>query len=146
MGVIWCVVGVFWCVVGVANQCSSSTWWVWLSVATVVYILVTNVVLSLFSLSFLHPPLNRVELLPGASHSVQVIRSFLGRESTTTDGKALWNKLSSSINVLSPSDMNYALYRCDNEEKDDGRGGGVYVVPGAGAMVYCGLQVNKTLV
>ena len=37
-------------------------------------------------------------------------------------------------------DLNYSLYRCDTEERDEGQGGGCYVVPGAGALVYCGLQ------
>jgi hypothetical protein len=37
-------------------------------------------------------------------------------------------------------DLNYALYRCDQEERDEGFGGGSYEVPGAGRFVYCGLQ------
>lgn len=37
-------------------------------------------------------------------------------------------------------DLNYALYRCDQEERDEGQGGGAYEVPGAGRLVYCGLQ------
>ena len=43
-------------------------------------------------------------------------------------------------------DMNYLLYRCDAEERDDSEGEkGVYVVPGFGALPYCGLQGFQSL-
>ena len=86
----------------------------------------------------------RVELLPTASQAVQLIRSFLGKESSSSVGCELQNKLSSAAPSLSFNDLNYALYRCDAEERADGQGGGVYVVPRAGAMVYCGLQVRDS--
>ena len=41
---------------------------------------------------------------------------------------------------LSLSDLNRVLYRADPEERDDGNGGGVYVLPDTGPLVYCGLQ------
>ena len=49
-------------------------------------------------------------------------------------------ELDDIISKLSLTDLNRILYRCDPEEKDDGNGGGVYVLPHVGAMTYCGLQ------
>lgn len=38
-------------------------------------------------------------------------------------------------------DLNYVLYRCDEEEKDEFPGiGGVYTIPGYGEMAYCGIE------
>ena len=56
------------------------------------------------------------------------------------EGKDLRRKLGQVCEQLELLDLNFALYRCDNEERDDGHGGGVYTVPGAGALVYCGFQ------
>ena len=81
-----------------------------------------------------------MELLPEATKSTQVIRSFLECDKTSSEGCGLWSQLTSLSSSLSLIDLNYILYRCDNEEKDEGNGGGVYVVPGAGPLVYCGLQ------
>ena len=83
----------------------------------------------------------RVELLPEATKSTQVIRSFLECDKASSEGCGLWSQLTSLSSSLSLIDLNYILYRCDNEEKDEGNGGGVYVLPGAGPLVYCGLQV-----
>jgi len=45
------------------------------------------------------------------------------------------------INSLDLIDVNYLLYRCDAEERDDSDGQrGVYDVPGFGTLPYCGLQ------
>uniref|UniRef100_A0A1B0DM07 Glycogen debranching enzyme n=1 Tax=Phlebotomus papatasi TaxID=29031 RepID=A0A1B0DM07_PHLPP len=46
-------------------------------------------------------------------------------------------KIVSSLNLI---DLNRALYRCDEEEKDMGCGSGSYDIPGFGRMVYCGTQ------
>ena len=77
--------------------------------------------------------------------AVQTIRSFLGQpcEATTSgcgEGSGLIREVASHIEELDLLDLNYALYRCDQEERDDGNGGGAYEVPGAGSLVYCGLQ------
>ncbi|KAF2456675.1 hypothetical protein BDY21DRAFT_345776 [Lineolata rhizophorae] len=38
-------------------------------------------------------------------------------------------------------DLNYLLYRCDPEERDESKGkDGVYTIPGFGTLVYAGLQ------
>lgn len=49
-------------------------------------------------------------------------------------------ELSDIVGSLSLSDLNKVLYRCNEEESDQGFGGGAYVVSTTGAMVYCGLQ------
>lgn len=50
------------------------------------------------------------------------------------------DELDAIVGNLSLSDLNRVLYRADPEERDDGNGGGVYVLPNTGALVYCGLQ------
>jgi len=49
-------------------------------------------------------------------------------------------ELSSIVEKLTLFDLNHVLFRCHNEEVDDGYGGGVYNIPGAGDMIYAGLQ------
>lgn len=82
-----------------------------------------------------------MELLPDAVDSVNVLRSFLGRDKTNPEGRGLWFEFANEIKSLSLIDLNYILYRCDSEERDDGKGSGVYEVPTVGPMIYCGLQV-----
>ena len=50
------------------------------------------------------------------------------------------DELDAIIANLSLSDLNRVLYRADPEEQDDGNGGGVYVLPDTGPLMYCGLQ------
>ena len=50
------------------------------------------------------------------------------------------DELDAIVGNLSLSDLNRVLYRADPEERDDDNGGGVYVLPDTGALVYCGLQ------
>ena len=57
-----------------------------------------------------------------------------------TSNNQMLVELSDIVGSLSLSDLNKVLYRCNEEESDQGFGGGVYVVPTTGAMVYCGLQ------
>lgn len=82
----------------------------------------------------------RVSLVPATCMAIQLIRSFLGREKTAEVGTKWRQAIEAAIGELNLLDLNYSLYRCDQEERDDGYGGGAYVVPGAGAFVYCGIQ------
>ena len=44
------------------------------------------------------------------------------------------------ISRLTLADMNRLIYRCDQEERDEGRQGAAYEVPNWGPLVYAGLQ------
>lgn len=44
------------------------------------------------------------------------------------------------IKKINLADLNRVLYRCDHEERDDGRGFDVYNIPNYGSLVYAGLQ------
>lgn len=48
--------------------------------------------------------------------------------------------LSPVVNRLDLADLNRAIYRCDQEERDEGYGFGAYDIPNFGPMVYCGVQ------
>lgn len=52
--------------------------------------------------------------------------------------------LAPALRDLDLADFNALLYRCDAEEREAG-GGGVYDVPGSGALVYAGLQGAASL-
>lgn len=41
---------------------------------------------------------------------------------------------------MSLADLNRALYRCDQEERDEGYDFGAYNIPNFGSTFYCGLQ------
>ena len=44
------------------------------------------------------------------------------------------------ISRLTLADMNRVIYRCDQEERDEGRDWAAYDVPSFGPLVYSGLQ------
>ncbi len=69
-----------------------------------------------------------------------MLRSFLGQSSESAEGCGLRQKVELCSENMDLLDLNYVLYRCDQEERDEGFGGGAYQVPGAGSFVYCGLQ------
>lgn len=83
---------------------------------------------------------SRVSLVAEANLAVQLVRSFLGQSIESAEGCGLRQKLAACCEALDLLDLNFALYRCDQEERDDGMGGAAYEVPGAGSLVYCGLQ------
>ncbi|XP_065155607.1 glycogen debranching enzyme isoform X2 [Atheta coriaria] len=73
----------------------------------------------------------RVSLKKSAQSSVKILRNLI--ESPQVELKSI-------INDLSLNDLNRALYRCSQEEYDDGFNIGCYNVPGHGELVYAGLQ------
>ena len=81
-----------------------------------------------------------MELFPEACDGIMFIRSFLKKATSSKEGIELRDKMEDLCARLHLLDLNYVLYRCDSEERDEGNGGGVYNVPGAGDMVYCGIQ------
>lgn len=54
------------------------------------------------------------------------------------------SKIISTVSKLNLIDLNQALFRCSEEDLEDGTG--TYNVPGYGNLVYCGLQGIKTIV
>ena len=89
-------------------------------------------------------------MLPDAASAIQLLRGFTGKPLTAANskashdqGKSIFKELRTAITPLSLVDLNYVLYRCDNEEQVDRPGNGVYNVPGYGPLVYCGLQGEK---
>lgn len=49
-------------------------------------------------------------------------------------------ELRNVISKLKLEDLNHALYRCDQEERDGGNGFDVYIIPNYGSLVYAGFQ------
>lgn len=74
----------------------------------------------------------------GASAALCKLRNFV--HIATSDAV---NELVNIVNELNLADLNRSLYRCNEEESDEGRGIGVYNIPGFAPLVYCGLQGNE---
>ncbi|XP_033098498.1 glycogen debranching enzyme-like [Anneissia japonica] len=87
----------------------------------------------------------RISLNPVARMAVQSLRSCVaqfGYRVRTLSGNSPRSNCDfmSIAEKLTLGDMNQVLYHCENEEKDDGKGGGLYHIPGYGNTVYCGIQ------
>lgn len=57
-----------------------------------------------------------------------------------TKNGAEYDNLKAIISKLNLNDLNRLIYRCDQEERDMGKGSGTYDIPGYGPLVYCGTQ------
>lgn len=53
---------------------------------------------------------------------------------------AKYHELRDIVGKMNLVDLNAAIYRCDEEERDVGKGFGAYDIPGYGPLVYCGSQ------
>lgn len=66
-----------------------------------------------------------------ASKSLREIIADFGKDNSKV------SQLCSGLDLL---DLNHALFKCDDEERSDGHGGGVYSLDGYGPLKYAGLQ------
>lgn len=60
--------------------------------------------------------------------------------SLQNESGAKYEEIKSIISKLDLNDLNRAIYRCDQEERDMGQGTGSYNLPNYGSLVYCGTQ------
>lgn len=83
---------------------------------------------------------------PGSIVVLKIIQSEEAVESVarlrylSEAGNNQLEQLQLLVKQLSLADINRVLYRCDQEERDEGRGSAAYNVPDFGPFVYCGLQ------
>ncbi|XP_069703236.1 glycogen debranching enzyme isoform X2 [Periplaneta americana] len=95
--------------------------------------------------------LNFTNFQPGSVVAIRVslhgnVTSALGKlrkmvTSFTSKTTPSHSELEGIVSRLTLADLNRALYRCAEEERDDTKGiSGAYDIPGFGPMVYCGLQ------
>ena len=70
------------------------------------------------------------------------MKTFSARRMSVIQGA----KLESFITSLSLNDLNRILFRCDGEERDDGKNFGAYNLAFYGDLKYCGLQGNTSSV
>ncbi|XP_046385636.1 glycogen debranching enzyme isoform X2 [Ischnura elegans] len=86
------------------------------------------------------------EFQPGSVVAVRVslhqkVQQSLFQLSELMNAKGQGAKaLTAAVAKMKLSDLNRALYRCDQEERDEGWGGGAYNIPNFSPMIYCGLQ------
>ncbi|XP_048587758.1 glycogen debranching enzyme-like isoform X2 [Nematostella vectensis] len=87
----------------------------------------------------------QVSMEPKVKQALGTLRSLscaMYDVTSTVDSEttSLVKELDTIVSNLSLADLNRVLYRCQDEEADDGNGGGVYVLEDEGALTYCGLQ------
>lgn len=77
----------------------------------------------------------RASLPESVQNAIKTVRNLIDTFSLTKP-----TSLNTIISKMSLSDLNRALYRCDQEERDEGYGFNTYNIPNFGSMVYAGLQ------
>nr|XP_023029124.1 glycogen debranching enzyme [Leptinotarsa decemlineata] len=77
----------------------------------------------------------RVSLPESMKNAVEKVRNLIDKFSLKEQ-----TDLSAIISKMTLGDLNRALYRCDQEERDEGFGFDTYNIPNFGPMVYAGLQ------
>nr|XP_015838644.1 PREDICTED: glycogen debranching enzyme [Tribolium castaneum] len=77
----------------------------------------------------------KVSLPEDMREAIKNVRSLISQFSFKK-GTELWK----IISEMSLADLNRALYRCDQEERDEGHGFDTYEIPNFGRLVYAGFQ------
>lgn len=88
--------------------------------------------------------LNELHLCRVSLHgnATSALSKLHGHVTNFTTKKASSNsELEEIVSRLTLADLNRALYRCEEEERDETKGAnGAYDIPDFGPVVYCGLQ------
>jgi len=83
--------------------------------------------------------LYRVSLFGNATSALGKLRKQV--TNFTTKNPPNCPELGDIVSQLTLADLNRALYRCEQEERDETKGAsGAYNIPAFGPVVYCGLQ------
>lgn len=69
------------------------------------------------------------------SEAIKNVRNLISQFSLKKETE-LWK----IISEMTLADLNRALYRCDQEERDEGHGFDTYDIPNFGCLVYAGFQ------
>lgn len=77
----------------------------------------------------------RASLPETMKDAINSVRSLISQFSITKE-----TELSRIIDKLTLADLNRIIYRCDQEERDEGLGFDTYHIPNFSSLVYAGLQ------
>ncbi|XP_016953294.2 glycogen debranching enzyme isoform X1 [Drosophila biarmipes] len=80
----------------------------------------------------------RVSMHPGPRASFDKLQKISNSLRVGSGGE--WSQLQAIVSKLDLVALNGALFTCDEEERDQGKGGTAYDIPNFGRIVYCGLQ------